>query len=113
MKSQLQIDHTADVDLGLEASIQLEPFVLIVGQIGSVECNYLLVAENEIILESKSFLEAIFDVMGTYFHYNICYSKQLNCILQFFQSYILNIPVTTKKTPEPLINFIRLANSFD
>ncbi len=97
MKSQLQIDQTADVDLGLEASIQLEPFFLIVGQIGSVECNYLLVAENEIILESKSFLEAIFDVMGTYFHYNICYSKQLNYILQFFQSYILDIPVTTQK----------------
>ncbi len=77
------------------------------------ECNYLLVAENDLVLESKSFIEAIFDVIGTYFHYNICYSKQLTSMLYFFQSYIFNIAVTTKKTPESLINFIRLANSMN
>ena len=82
-----------------------------VGAIGTADCNYLLVAENEIILESKSFIDAIFDAIGTYFHYNICYSKQLTSILLFFQSHILNMSVSTKKTPDPLINFIRLANS--
>ena len=105
--------HTGDADLSLEASTQLEPFVLVIGEIGTANATYLLAVESEIILESKTFIDAIFDVIGTYFNFDICYSKQLTSILFFFQSYVFNVDLNTKKIPDPLTSFVSLANSLN
>ncbi len=103
--------QTLDVDLSEEASHQLEPYALITGDIGSASANYFLATENNIILESKTFIDGIFDVVGTYFNFNICYSKQLHAILYFFQFYVFNLNLNAQKLPDSLSFFISLANS--
>lgn len=100
--------QTNDVELSADHSDQLEPFGVIVGEVGSGEAQYLLYGERRFILESKGFIEMILDVVGTYFNFDICYPKSLISILLFFHYYIFEID-HPKKLPEPLLNFIRLS----
>ena len=66
------------------------------------------------ILEAKSFIDIIFDIIGTYFNFDICYPKQLLSILFFFQYYIFHIDkIQPNKFPESLTNFINLVNSLN
>ena len=90
----------------------MEPFALVVGDVGTSTAQYLLCVEGNTIFEGKSFIEIIFDVVGTYYNFNLCYPKTLLSILFFFHYYIFQIDkVLPKKMSESLANFIRLANS--
>ena len=61
-----------------------------VGEVGTPNVQFLLCVEKEIIFESKTFIDIIFDIIGTYYNFDIiCYNKQLLSILLFFQCYVL------------------------
>ena len=86
----------------------MEPFALVVGDVGSSTAQYLLCVEGNTIFEGKSFIEIIFDVVGTYYNINLCYPKTLLSILFFFHYYIFQIDkALPKKMPQSLANFIR------
>ena len=69
---------------------------------------------RKIIFESKTFIDIIFDIIGTYYNFDICYNKQLLSILLFFQCYVINVDrQETKKIPDTLANFLRLVNSLN
>ena len=82
---------------------------MIVGEIGSADAQFLLYVERNLVLESKGFIDVIFDIIGTYFNFEICYPKSLHSLLYFFHYYIFQID-QPKKLPESLLNFIRLSH---
>ncbi len=98
--------QTNDVELDADHNVQLEPFGMIVGEVGSGEAQYLLYGKRRLFLESKGFINMILDIFGTYFNFDICYPKSLISILLFFHHYIFEID-QPQKLPEPLLNFIR------
>ncbi len=103
--------QTLDADLSEEAPHQLEPYALITGDIGTASVSFFLATENNIILESKTFIDTICDVVGMYFNFNICYSKQLRAILYYFQFYVFNLNLNAQKFPASLSFGISLDNS--
>lgn len=108
------ICQTSDVELTLDCTSQLEPFALVLGEVGTSNTQFLLYVERQMILEAKSFIDIIFDIIGTYFNFDICYPKQLLSILFFFQYYIFHIDkIQPNKFPESLTNFISLVNSLN
>ena len=42
-----------------------------VGEIGSADAQFLLYVERNLVLESKGFIDVIFDFIGTYFNFKI------------------------------------------
>ena len=85
-----------------------------VGEVGTPNAQFLICVEKEIIFESKTFIDIIFDIIGTYYNFDICYNKQLLSILLFFQCYVINVDrQETKKIPDTLANFLRLVNSLN
>ncbi len=48
--------QTNDVQLDAHHIVQLEPFGMVVGEVGSGEAQYLLYVERRVILESKGLL---------------------------------------------------------
>ena len=69
----------------------MDPFALVVGDVGTSTAQYLLCVEGNTIFEGKSFIEIIFDVVGTYYNFNLCYPKTLLSILLCFPYYIFQI----------------------
>ena len=101
---------TSDVELTLDCTSQLEPFALVLGEVGTSNTQFLLYVERQMILEAKSFIDIIFDIIGTYFNFDICYPKQLLSILFFFQysrPSLIRIPlIRTLANPNPMFNDI-------
>ncbi len=94
--------QTNDVQLDAHHTVQLEPFGMVVGEVGSGEAQYLLYVERRVILESKGFIELILDLIGAYFNFQIQYMKSLSSILLFFHHYIFEIDHPSK-LPDSLI----------
>ena len=61
--------QTNDVELDVDRTHQLEPFAMVVGEIGSADAQFLLYVETNLVVESKGFIDAIFDIIETYFNF--------------------------------------------
>ena len=78
------ICHTSDVELTLDCTSQLEPFALVLGEVGTSNTQFLLYVERQMILEPKSFIDIIFDIIGTYFNFDIMLSKAITLYFVLF-----------------------------
>ena len=53
------------MELDVDRTYQLEPFAMIGGEIGCADAQFLLYAERNLVLESKGFIDVIFNIIGT------------------------------------------------
>ena len=84
--------QTNDVDLNKEILdiSQSAPFILVIGT-AMENTQYFICGENIAICESKSYLDAIIDLICTYYVFDIAYPKSLSGIFLFLQQSVFNI----------------------
>jgi len=99
------------VDEAVSTIEQSAPY-LITGTPGSVNCQVFIGCEQEIFFESNSIKDAIIDLIGTYFVFNIAYPKYLNSIFLFIQHFVFNLK---DKQPVPMTvsNIVRNLQKLD
>ena len=61
------ICQTSDVELTWIAQANWT-FALVLGEVGTSNTQFLLYVERQMILEAKSFIDIIFDIMGAVAH---------------------------------------------
>ena len=83
---------------------QKAPFILVCGEPGGETTQYFVCGEINIICESKSFLDAVLDLICTYYVFDIIYPKALSGVLLFFQQSVFEL----KNDQTPPLCFVRL-----
>ena len=67
------------------------PYIVITGKSGDENAQFYVCGERMILVESKSFVDCILDLMCCYFVFDIVYPESLSGILLFIQKYLLKI----------------------
>ena len=85
--------QTCDIDVSaqVEKITQSGPYVVILGKPGMDTAQYMVCGEKNIICESKTLIDAILDLIGIYYIFDIIYPKSLAGILLFFQQQVFKI----------------------
>ena len=85
--------QTCDIDINQEVQkiSQSAPFIFVCGQAGTESTQYYVCGENIVICESKTYLDAILDLICAYYIFDIAYPKPLSGILLFFQQSVFSL----------------------
>ena len=51
------------MELDVDSTHKLEPFAMVVGEIWSADAQFLLYLDRNLLLESKGFIDVIFDII--------------------------------------------------
>ena len=70
---------------------QSVPFILVTGKPGTDASQIFICCEGQIYIESKSMKDALFDLISTYFIFDIAYPKSLCSVLMFLQHHVFNL----------------------
>ena len=78
-------------DIHLECEIgkisQKAPYVIAVGEYYGDNAQYFIVCEQAQLVESKSLLDSLIDLIATFYVFNIAYPSQLAGIFLFLHTY--------------------------
>ena len=80
---------------------QSSPFIVQTGGAFEESIQFFIACKQAVLLESKSFLDAILDLIATYYVFNIAYPKSLSGILLFFQHFLFGLK-DSQPLPQPL-----------
>ena len=85
--------QTCDIDLDQEVEEinQSEPYIIVTGRPGEETSQYFISAENAITTESKTFRDALVDVISTYYVFDITYPKSVCGLFLFFQQSVFGV----------------------
>ena len=83
----------------IEKVKQTEPFIIVAGRVGEENCQYHICAENALTTKSKSFRDAVIDLIGAYYVYDIKYPSAICGILLFIQQTVFKIEDSQKQPP--------------
>ena len=77
--------QTCDVNLTEEVRNirHSPPYIAITGRPGDDDAQYFLCCEQSILIESKSFLDVIIDMMSSYYVFDINYPQHLFAVFLF------------------------------
>lgn len=64
-----------DLDQEISDIDQSEPFILVTGEVGTDNAQYFICIENALAFESKTFRDALVDVIASYYVFDIVYLK--------------------------------------
>ena len=56
------------------------------------DTQMFIVIDNEVLLETDSYTEALYALFGAHYVFNLEYPKKLKCIYQFLEEYVFGIP---------------------
>lgn len=70
---------------------QSEPFILVTGEVGTDNAQYFICIENALAIESKTFRDALVDVIASYYVFDIVYPKHLAGVFMFFQHCVFGL----------------------
>lgn len=85
---------------------QTEPFIAVVGRVGEENCQYHICAENVLTTKSKSFRDAVIDLIGAFYVYDIKYPSAICGILLFVQQTVFKIE-DSQKQPTCLVKLLK------
>ena len=86
--------QTADVNVDDEVAkiTQSEPYMLLTGSLGEMSSQIFICCEQSVYLKDlKNIKEATYQLIATYFVYDIQYPKPLLPILIFLQHYVVQL----------------------
>ena len=86
------------------------PFIMVTGTPGTEEAQYYIVCEKSVQLESKSFLDALIDLIAWYYTFDICYPKPVDAILLFVEIFVFH--TVEAHAPQPAAT-ARLINNLN
>lgn len=86
------IVQSHDINLEDEVSklAQPAPFIVVLGDVGKENTQYFISCETTLI-ESKSYKEAVTDLIVTYYVYDISYPRSLMPLYIFLQHYVMGL----------------------
>ena len=82
------------IDIDLEKEImdmQSAPFIAVTGLHDDSTIQYFICAEQTVYLEAKTLMDAITDLVATYFVFNISYPRSTCPALIFFQHFVFGL----------------------
>ena len=75
------------------------PYIAITGRPGDDNAEYFVCCEQSILIESKSFLDVIIDMMSSYYVFDISYPQHLFAVFLFFQHFVFKIKESQPHPP--------------
>ena len=66
-----------DLDKDLDSIAQTEPYIVVTGKPGDGRAQFYIYAEKMLTIESKSLRDAFFDLICSYYVFNISYPNSL------------------------------------